>query len=329
MTTLSATPVRSLDDGRISAGVSSTASLARHAIARPTALPGVVTHFDHARGCRVRIGPCNVTVTGVYAAALADFAQLYADRLIAGPADPADIQLTITRRGNRLRPRFTIRSGDEIVFDDLHAGEVLPYLEWAVNYRFIVTCRRYLLVHAATVVWRGHGVMLVGASGAGKSTLAAALVARGSRYLCDEFAVIDPAGLELHPFPRALCVKAGSFEIIRRLRLPLWRRRCHVKAFKGRVGYVRSADLNPGLQSVPIHTVIFPRFTGSQQPRRHAIPRSQAAFAIVAGVLNRHHHADAADLASRITGTADCHVVEVGDVGRTVDLFEQLAPSRT
>jgi len=277
-------------------------------------------------GCCVRIGAYDVRVSGDHAGALADFAQLYAERRIAAPAQPLCIELAIRSSRRALaRPRYAIHAADEAVFSDLRSGEVLPYLEWAVNYQVIQTCRRFLLIHAATLVWRGRGVMLVGASGAGKSTLAAALVARGGRYLCDEFAVVDPHTLEIHPFPRALCVKAGSFGLIRDLGLPLWRRRSHVKAFKGPVGYVRPADLNPGDRSVPIHTVIFPRFTGERTASRHGIARSQAAFALTAGVLNGHHHRGAAaDLATQIATRAGCHVLESGDLRAATDLVDQL-----
>jgi hypothetical protein len=86
------------------------------------------------------------------------------------------------------------------------------------HYALIRNGRGRLLIHAATVSVGGRGVMLAGASGSGKSTLAAALVTKGADYLCDEFAIVDPTDLRLIPFPKALCVKAGSFGLVARSR---------------------------------------------------------------------------------------------------------------
>lgn len=279
-----------------------------------------------ADGVAIRLGPCDVRVRGAHRQALADFAHLYAGQLIVAPAQPQQISLDIIRRPGHLgRARYAIGCGDEIIFDNLRHGEVLPYLEWAVNYRFIATCRRYLLLHAATVVWHGRGLVLVGASGSGKSTLAAALAARGGRYLCDEFAVIGPADLAIHPFPRALCVKAGSFRLMRSVGLPLWRRRCHVKAFKGRVGYVRPADLNAASAPHPADVVIFPRFTGGSEPVLHAIPLTQAALTLAAGALNTPGHPrSTADAMTQLAAQSVCRVLEVGNIHRTVDCVERL-----
>ena len=48
-----------------------------------------------------------------------------------------------------------------------------------------------LVLHASAVELEGAAVAFVGPSGAGKSTLAAAFVAAGSRFLCDDGLVVD------------------------------------------------------------------------------------------------------------------------------------------
>jgi len=282
-------------------------------------------------GCAIRLGPYDVVVRGAHPQALADFAHLYSTQRIGALQQTERIELEITRRSLGLgRSRYAIQCGDETIFSDLRSREVLPYLEWAVNYRFIATCRRYLLLHAATVVWRGHGIVLVGSSGSGKSTLAAALAARGGQYLCDEFAVIDPGELSIHPFPRALCVKSGSFAIMRAVGLPMWRRRCHVKAFKGRVGYVRPADLNAATEPHAVDTIILPRFTGATAPAMHEIPLSQAAFALAANALNAPEHPrSTADAMAQLAAQSVCRVLEVGDIHATADLLERLIIQRS
>lgn len=269
----------------------------------------------------VRLGPIAVVVRGAHRPALADFARLYGDDDRTDTPAEQQIELNIVRLPG-LRRRYRIADGGGVIFDDLRAGEVLPYLEWAVNYAFLNHCRRFVLLHAATVCWHGMGMALVGPSGSGKSTLAASLVARGAEYLCDEFALVDPETLRLHPFPRALCVKAGAFALIRALGLPLWRRRSYVKAFKGRVGYVRAGDLRPARRCVPLDVVVFPRFTGAGGPMLHRMARSQAAFALAGAVLNSHlHRGSTAETAARIAARATCRILEVGPPAATADLL--------
>jgi hypothetical protein len=62
-------------------------------------------------------------------------------------------------------------------------------------------------VHAAVVLWRGHGVVLPGRSRAGKSTLALALLLEGARFLSDELLAFDPACARALSFARAIKIR--------------------------------------------------------------------------------------------------------------------------
>ena len=52
-------------------------------------------------------------------------------------------------------------------------------------------------LHAAGLVWRGNGVLLVGRSDSGKSTLAYSLVRRGWSYLTDDAVLVHQSGKEV------------------------------------------------------------------------------------------------------------------------------------
>jgi len=69
------------------------------------------------------------------------------------------------------------------------------------------------VIHGAAVMAPVGAVLLVGQAGAGKSTLAAALAARGFRYLADDVCPIDARG-RLVPVPSSQCVKAGSWAVL-------------------------------------------------------------------------------------------------------------------
>ena len=72
-----------------------------------------------------------------------------------------------------------------------------------------------LPVHAAAVEVDGRVVLLPAASGSGKTTLAAAAVAAGARYVTDECVVIGQNTMQVSPYARPLCIKAGSQAVVR------------------------------------------------------------------------------------------------------------------
>src|SRR5262249_53863193 len=93
---------------------------------------------------------------------------------------------------------------------DLRQG-LLATLEWAIaSVAVEVLGEGYLLLHAGAVAWGDHAILMPGASGSGKSTLTAGLVAAGFTLGSDEVGGLDPPTLDLLPFARGICVKAGS-----------------------------------------------------------------------------------------------------------------------
>lgn len=258
------------------------------------------------RAVRFGLGPLDVEVTCPREAVIADLRTFY------GPAaDDGRPVIHITARPEPLRPwRYRIEGDAAPMFHRVPRCELLPYIEWAINGRVADRCRRFLLLHAATLSWRGKGVVFAAASGSGKSTLAATLLARGWQYLCDEFALIDLRTRQLHALPRAICVKAGSFPAIERLGLPLRRDHHHVKAFKGEVGYIAPRDLGrdavaPG--PVPVSAVVLPQYLPGASLELAPIPRADAAMQLAGHAFNRQwlgHRATA--LLGEVCAHADC-----------------------
>ncbi len=222
--------------------------------------------------------------------------------------------------------RYTVLGDGEPFGEDIRRREVLPYLEWAVNWRVIARCTDRMLVHAASMARDGQGVVFAGKSGAGKSTLVAGLLARGWQYMCDEFAMIDTSTYRLLPFPKAVCIKAGSFDLVRRLDLKLCGDRRYVKALKGKVGYISPADL-PGAAArpCPITHVIFPNYTGHPKSRLRPVTQARAAFMLASHTLNRDVlGGQVAATASHIVRDARCVVLESGDIEDACDLVESI-----
>lgn len=224
--------------------------------------------------------------------------------------------------------RYKVTGDGEDLFVHLKRQEVLPYLEWATNWRVIARCPQFMQIHAASLSYNGKGLILAATSGSGKSTLAAALMSRGWRYLCDEFALINRQTLQLHAFPKAICIKAGSFPVLDQLGLPRWERKHYVKAFKGRVAYVKPSELSQRdlMQTHPIHRIVFPRYVAHDEPVLREMSRSEAAIQLAEMAFNRQAVGgqSAMEILTAVCRDAQCFRLETGDIHRSCEVIESL-----
>ena len=290
---------------------------------------GVQARQDQCRHIAFKLGRFDIDVRSDLPEVIHDLAVLYRGCKGAAPDSTDTIRMEVKRTAHRLpgRRRYVVLGDGKVFGEEVRRREVLPYLEWAVNWRLMARCTDLLLVHAASMARNGQGVVFAGQSGAGKSTLVAGLLARGWKYLCDEFAMIETDTLRLLPFPKAVCVKASAFDLIERLNLRLCCDRHYVKVLKGSVGYISLSDLPPGAVAgpCPVRHVVFPRYTGHPKVRVRPITDARAAFMLTSHTLNRGVLGErAAMTASRIARDAQCVMLESGDIGEACDLVEAL-----
>ena len=108
-------------------------------------------------------------------------------------------------------------------------------------------------LHAAAIEIGDGVVVLPGVSNSGKSTLAAQLVERGHGYLTDETVVIGTGDQRVRPYPKALCLEAGSHSVLPHLEPPPFEAR-------GPVWDVDPATIGPGRTSTGgrVTTLVFP-----------------------------------------------------------------------
>ncbi len=257
----------------------------------------------------------------------AEFAHLYP--MAPSCNRPADniIQMEVKKAGrSRLGRRLYRVFGDgEEIGGLLRRAEVFPFLEWGINLRVIERHSQFVQLHAASMVRNGHGCIFAGASGCGKSTLSAALLARGWGYLSDEFALIDPRTLHLHPFPKALCIKAGSFHAIGRLGLRFAQQRHHIKGVKGRVGYINPASLGPNATAgvAPVRFVIFPKYEEGAVPKLESISPGRALLELAGCVFNRPTFAgDSMEVLAKTVRQSECFRLTTGELESTCSLLE-------
>lgn len=157
--------------------------------------------------------------------------------------------------------------------------------------------------------------------------LTAGLLARGWRYFCDEFAVIDAKTRELHPYPRAICIKQAGFGVIRSLGLSIHAGRQYVKGSKGWVGFVNPRSVRPDFMGrpCPIRYVIFPKYTRSAEPALIPVTRGEAAFEVHRLCFNLLGcEALGIDVIADTIRNARCYRLISGELNRTCDLVERL-----
>ena len=170
-------------------------------------------------------------------------------------------------------------------------------------------------------------MILAGDSGSGKSTLAAGLVSGGWSYLCDEFALIDPETRLIHPYPRALCIKEGSFPVVDRLGLPLHRKTPYQKATKGRVAFLNPLDVRVDVvgKPSPVRWVIFPKYVADAPPTLQRMTRSEGAHELARQCFNaRVFEARAVHILNDVVRGAECYRLRSAEISATCQLLQRL-----
>ncbi len=235
------------------------------------------------------------------------------DAIRCGSRDGRDRRYEISGNGRR---RTVIR----------HFEHVLPHLEWTCNWAVALDCHRFLQVHAACVSRGAGGVLLGGKPEAGKTTLAAALTLGGWQYLCDEFALIDPATGLLQPFPKALNVKAGSAAVLNKLSphvgIRLSRRPCG----KGRVAVLPVDRIRAGAVSspVPLRTVVFPTYRAGAPGMLREISPADALMRLGRLSFNFHQHGGTGvELLARLLRDTRCFEMESGTIRGAIEMIER------
>ncbi|MCH7808752.1 MAG: hypothetical protein IIB60_05955 [Planctomycetes bacterium] len=280
---------------------------------------------------RYQIGVVDVSLLTPVRELMRQHASLYRRFEVDGSPGQTDAAIRVTVRPTRpsawRRRRFIVSVNDRMQFEPARVDEVLPYIEWAVNWEIPRVMPQYLQLHASSLEVDGMGVILPGDSGSGKSTLTAGLLAGGWRYLCDEFALIHADTLELHPYPRAICIKKPSYEAIESVGLKLHGYRHYLKGSKGYVGFIDPLDVRSDAvgDACPIRYVVFPKYVQGAEPRLTPMSRADAAFALHRVCFNLLTcKAIGLDVLAGLVRGASCYRLTCGDLQETCAVMQDL-----
>ena len=274
-----------------------------------------------------RIGAVHLRFRSKIADICRDYHHLYGHYQVRpAPSDALEVSVQARRSWRTLRTYYHISVDGEERFAVLSPVAVLPHVEWAINTAVMRTLPRFYQIHAGVVSRDGAGLILPGQPQSGKSTLVAGLVQRGFKYLSDEFALIDPDTLKLAPYPKAICIKQGSFEAVQRAGVSFAFDRLFSKGEKGKVRFVDPCRIRPDVVSgpVPVRLIIFPKYVGLQQPKLERISGARAVFELAQTSFAYHRfRGQAINLLADVVEGASCYRLQTGDLDASCEIIEK------
>lgn len=280
-----------------------------------------------------RIGPVCVTLVTSDRDVATAYDALYAPfRVEAADGGDASFEVRVVRRRSRRTglSHYHITSDVEDEFTVRRVSRVLPHVEGAVNLCIARFMPRYLLLHAAALTHKGVGVIIPGGPGFGKTTLAAALTARGWQYASDEFAVIDGRNGSIVPYPKALSIKTGSFDVLKSFGLPVDSAPTFDRADKGAIRLLPANAIRHNAIASPatIGLVVFPALTPESAPSPTPMSQAESVFDMSRRCFNLlRFRSEAIGTLSSIAKSAKSYRLRTGDLDATCRIMEQLTDS--
>ncbi len=193
-------------------------------------------------------------------------------------------------------------------------GELLYELEGDLNIALQQRRPDLFFLHAAVAEFDRGAHLLVAESGGGKSTTLWGLLHRGWRYMSDELAPVDLTSMQVHAYPRALCLKrrppafplpATTIDTGRTLHVP-----------------AESIPQIATRASYPLAAAYFVKYSPTaSKPVIRAISSGEAGARLYANGLNQLAHTHAGlDAAARIAKTIPAFTLDSADLVSTCDL---------
>lgn len=197
-------------------------------------------------------------------------------------------------------------------------------LLWHINSEVIGRSDgHYPLIHAGAVVARDVAVVLPAAPESGKTTTVGGLLRAGFGYLTDEAVAIDPETLLAQPYPKALSVDSGSWEVLADLRPE------HTSLVSGQWQVPPAAVRTDAVAGpAPVRFVVSPRYRAGAETRLEPMAPADTLMVLADSTFNFRDH-PGRDLAvlTRLVEGADGYRLTIGDLETAVTLVSDLVGS--
>lgn len=231
-------------------------------------------------------------------------------------ASPPEMVYAVRRTASGKPFSLSCRQEAPLHLDDL--GDLL----YALEKDLIVTLQRrrpeLLFLHSAVLERAGRGYLLAGDSGSGKSTTTWGLLHHGFSYLSDELAPIDPATMQVHAYPHALCMKrepppayplppgGGVQYLASTLHVP-----------------VAILPVSLGPATCAVEAIVFVHHDRAlTAPSLRRLGSAEAGARLYTTALNALAHPDnGLDVVLKIASQARCYLLHTADLVRSCELF--------
>ena len=276
-------------------------------------------------------GPFRVGLRSAEARFLETVAYFYGDAMRHDGPQVLDFDIRLSRPpGLRrwVRPQIVFRVDGRRPFEAQPLENAFPMYEWGLNWCIATTAHRYLMLHAGSVAFGDHAMILPGMPGSGKSTLSAALHLGGARLLSDEFGLLRPESGELLPMPRGIPLKNASIEAILGFDPAAPLGPTYPKTRKGRVRHLRSDQASQQQQGRPAmpRWLVFPRYVADAQQRLEPLDRREAFRRLAFNCFNYTLLGETAfETVDRIVRSVDCYTFTFSRLESAVPALQALA----
>lgn len=221
--------------------------------------------------------------------------------------------------------RYCLTRDGVVIHAALAAGDVVPFLEWALTNAALESLQDQYLIHGGAVARRESGVIFPASSGRGKSSLVARLVGDGWSYLSDEVIVIDPSSRRLYPFAKSIHLHAGAREALRETH-PILASREPYWALDG----VETWYLPPSRDWLPtgpvdLNALVIPAFVAEAPTALQELSPSNALECLLHQSFNLRQHRSRAigDLVGVLARTA-CYSLTYGNLDSAADALRRI-----
>jgi HprK-related kinase A len=276
-------------------------------------------------------GPFRVGFRSAEARFLETVAYFYGDAMRHDGPQVLDFDIRLSRPpGLRrwVRPQIVFRVDGRRPFEAQPLENAFPMYEWGLNWCIATTAHRYLMLHAGSVAFGDHAMILPGMPGSGKSTLSAALHLGGARLLSDEFGLVLPESGAMLAMPRGIPLKNASIEAILEFdpKAPLGP--TYPKTRKGRVRHLRPDPASQGRADVPARPrwLVFPHYQAGASEALSPLARHEAFRRLAFNCFNYKLLGETAFRAiSTIVHEVDCFSMTFSRLDRATALLRGLA----
>ena len=238
---------------------------------------------------------------------------------------PPDRTYTVMVRGGAPY----LLEGSKVVFGADGIESIAPAIKAHFVVRALQACVGLCAVHAGALVRSGHCLLMPGQSGHGKSTLTAALAANGFDLLGDDTIVLVKDDLSARAVPMGICVKDGSWELLRPYYPELDSLAIHHRGDGKIIRYLRpdtESLCRTQRRSWPVRWMVFPNHAAGVETGLAPISHAEALRRMMDGfcpIYDRLEREEIAQLVAWIEGV-DCYDLSLSRLDQAIGLLREL-----